>query len=354
MAVLIEALSVVVKRSAVEDRLEGGWSAFRAMIPNATGCWDDRLARVGFMTPTDVEAFVSMLEACGLVFRSGGEAVDLAVVDQVRGPTVPAPWLQVGRVPHAGKHIMVAWINGEEPSRIAVPAGWKMEGSLSASHGFVPTGTEDDRIKFLRREGGVDVYLDLRTGKEVYVGRSTIKGATPEALLTQLHALCHEVLALEAEAEPLKALGDESGAAPLFQRLEHHLEEAESIVGGPGRELAFAHFTHGLALRVLGRFKRAEKAFRRANDLQPDSINTLRELVLCLGKQGRVRDALEFAKRGTEVAPTDAGAWGNLAMCLIQSGERAEARKAIDFAIDLDPQDPKNRYLRDNFDSYFQ
>jgi Flp pilus assembly protein TadD len=50
----------------------------------------------------------------------------------------------------------------------------------------------------------------------------------------------------------------------------------------------------------------------------------------------------------------DAGAWGNLAMCLIQCGERAEARKAIDFAIDLDPQDPLNRCIRDNFESYFK
>jgi Flp pilus assembly protein TadD len=55
-----------------------------------------------------------------------------------------------------------------------------------------------------------------------------------------------------------------------------------------------------------------------------------------------------------EVAPLDAGAWGNLAMCLIQRGEREEARRAIDFAILCDADDAMNRYIDDNFEKYFQ
>ncbi len=117
--------------------------------------------------------------------------------------------------------------------------------------------------------------------------------------------------------------------------------------------MAFAHFARGLILRVQLRREEAEQSFRKANELDPDNIATLRSLVACLGEQGKDREALVFARQANEVDPVDAGAWGNLAMCLIQCRQREEARKAIDFAIGLDPQHPTNRYIRDNFEKYF-
>ena len=357
MAVIIEAISVVLRRSSIAERFKGGWPAFQRAIPNATGCQDDDLARVGFMTPVDVEAFVSMLEMGGLIFCQNGQAIDIAVVDQLRGPSVPAPWLEVGRIElfNPPMNVCACWLAGKKLDGIALPAGWKFEGSLSDRPGFAAEGTEGDRLKFLRHESGIDVFLDLISGKEVFVGRPAVKGDSEAALFTQLQKLCHEALNLEAKSEPLKALGDEEGAVPLFEELQHRLlPEAERIANGLGQNMAFAHFTQGLVLRILKRLTEAEASFRKANELQPGVINTLRELVRCLGEQGKHSEALPFAREATEVGTVDAGAWGNLAMCLIQCGERAEARKAIDFAIDLDPQDPLNRYIRDNFESYFK
>ena len=309
------------------------------------------------MTPADVEAFVSELEAGGLIFRREGKAGDFAVVDQLRGPTVPAPWLEVAKVELFEPKLKVCacWLAGQKLDGIAMPAGWKFEGSLSDRPGFAAEGTEGDRLKFLRHEGGNDVYLDLISGKEVFVGRPAVKGDSEAALFTQLEKIFHDALDLEAKSEPLKALGDAEGAAPLFEEFQDRLlPETERIASGPGRNMAFAHFTRGLVLRILKRLPEAEASFRKANELQPGVINTLREIVRCLGEQGKHSEALPFARKATEVGPVDAGAWGNLAMCLIQCGERAEARKAIDFAIDLDPQDPLNRYIRDNFESYFK
>ena len=174
-------------------------------------------------------------------------------------------------------------------------------------------------------------------------------------LFAQLQKLCTDALNLDAESEPLKALRDQESAAPIFTELQDRLlPEARRIAEGPGKDLAFAHFTHGLILRILQRHQEAETAFRHANQIQPGVINTLRELVRCLGEQGKHSEALPFARVAVSANPDDAGAWGNLAMCLIQSRERDEARKAIDHAIKLDPLNPLNRYIRDNFDGYFK
>jgi hypothetical protein len=55
---------------------------------------------------------------------------------------------------------------------IVTPPEWKFENSLSSRFGLVPDGQVEKSMKFLRHEGGMDVYLNLLTGKEVFVGRT--------------------------------------------------------------------------------------------------------------------------------------------------------------------------------------
>ncbi len=42
---------------------------------------------------------------------------------------------------------------------------------IGASHTFVPTAEVSDRMRFLRKEKSVEVYLDLQTEEEVSPGR---------------------------------------------------------------------------------------------------------------------------------------------------------------------------------------
>ena len=183
MAVLIEGISVVVRREAIEMRFKGGWRAFVDLVPNATLCADEHLARVGFMSPSDVERFIKSLECAGLSFQSKGKAVDLVVVDQVRGLTTDCQWLEFGHFAYgnSGGKVAVAWLFVGpriaagvhfigESLKLATPEGWTYEGSLSERFTFVEAGTESGRLKFLRSENGVDVFLDLTTGKEVFRG----------------------------------------------------------------------------------------------------------------------------------------------------------------------------------------
>jgi len=203
MAVLVEAISVIVRRPAIAERFNGGWPAFLQAIPNRTGCLDKHIVRVGFMSPDGVHAFVTMLEHEGLIFIRNHEAVDIAIVDQMCGPTVPAPWLTVGKIQLSDSKIKVdaCWLTGQAIDGISLPPNWKFDGSMSFTPGFFPTGSVGDRLKFLRHDNNVDVYLDLNTNKEVFVGRPVIQGDSEGALETQLQKICQEALILETNME---------------------------------------------------------------------------------------------------------------------------------------------------------
>jgi len=175
MAILIEGISVVIRAEALLKKYRGGWNAFLAIVPNNTLCSDNELTRVGFMTPQDVGAFVNKLEQAGLEFLRSGNAVDLVVVDQLRGSTTPCNWIEFGHINMGanGNKVAACRLTGSQLMQIVTPDGWKYEGSLSASHGFVANEDVNKNLEFLRSENGVDVYLDKNTGKEVYVGRTS-------------------------------------------------------------------------------------------------------------------------------------------------------------------------------------
>ena len=174
MAVLIEAISVVVKANALHERFPGGWDEFRKIVPNQTLCADNEVVRVGFMTPVDVEGFVKKLERSGLSFMVDGCAQDMAVVDQARGITTHCDWLEFGRLDlnGDGQKVAACRLVGSNLDQVVTPIGWRFEGSLSQSYGFVPTEHENKSLTFLRHENGQDVYFNELTGKEVFVGRT--------------------------------------------------------------------------------------------------------------------------------------------------------------------------------------
>jgi hypothetical protein len=175
MSVLIEAISVIVQKRAIEERFPGGWAAFEDAVPNGTLCADDDLARVGFMSPPDAKAFVAELETQGLRFLVDGVAGDIAVVDQQQGLLNPCAWLEFGRVSLDGNTSVAACWSPEGAGAagpLATPEGWEFEGSLSQHFQFVPTEQVDQRLHLLHRDADHEIYLDLRTGKEISIART--------------------------------------------------------------------------------------------------------------------------------------------------------------------------------------
>jgi hypothetical protein len=176
MAVLAEAISVMVRVEAIRVKVNGGWAGFVAQVANDTLCTDNELARVGFMHPNDAIAFVKNLVAGGLTFLDSAQcAVDIAVVDQQTGPTTCCLWIDFLRVGIPGGTVSAARLKGSSDGRLFCPPGWNFQNSLSRNFQFHPGTQADTHLRFLRHEGRVDVFLDQRTGKEMYVGRPAVR-----------------------------------------------------------------------------------------------------------------------------------------------------------------------------------
>jgi len=173
MAVLVEAISAIVRVQAIDERYGGGWASFVARAPNKTLCSDNEIARIGFMNPDDCKAFVDHLDNIGIVFLRDGQAQDVVVADQLRGFTAPCEWADFGRIElNHGQMVSAAQLQGTGSPQVFCPEGWTYEGSLSQQFGFVPSGGEQKSLRFIRHEHDLDVYLNTLTGKEVYVGRT--------------------------------------------------------------------------------------------------------------------------------------------------------------------------------------
>lgn len=175
MAVLIEAISVVIRTDVLTEKIPGGLDGFKRLVRNNTLCADNEIVRVGFMVPRDAEAFVNSLETMGLKFLRNGEAIDIAVVDQVRGPTLKCEWLEFCRtkIGDTEAEVSTCRLVGSKSKEVVTPPGWIFERSLSSTFGLVPTEHVQKKLKFLRHENGLDIYINSITGKEVYIGRTS-------------------------------------------------------------------------------------------------------------------------------------------------------------------------------------
>jgi len=169
MSVLVEGISVIVRNETLDEKYPGGVAAYCLHIPNRTFCTDGVLTRVGFMVPIDVGFWVRTLQARGLLWADAEKRFrDIAVVDQLAGPTSTCDWLVYERQFDGPAY---AWQTGTEPGELAVPHDWRYEESLSKD--FVYThkkGADRWRAAEGHRDGN-DLFIHPRTGRKVACAR---------------------------------------------------------------------------------------------------------------------------------------------------------------------------------------
>ncbi len=174
MAILIEGISVIARCEAIAQKHAGGMNAFRGELPNPSICSDGQLARVGFMSPDAARAYVEQLENRGLEYAPAAAAIDIVVVDQRTGLRAPCDWVAFGTAHWENNPEQLIAVCRAKPDGIPgiyVPAGWKYESSLSATHRFIEADKLPEALKLIRREASVDVYFDEVEGREYYVSR---------------------------------------------------------------------------------------------------------------------------------------------------------------------------------------
>jgi hypothetical protein len=184
MAVLVEAISVLVRLETIAEKYPGGVDQYAQDCPNGTFCMDEDITRVGFMDPDDVVAFIANLEHLGFQCITDDKCDEVAVADQVNGIVIPCDWLEhLYLVLFEGDvRVFICKIADKPLGEIVFPAGWNYEASLSKRFITVKSEDVDKRMKFLRHEDGVDFYLDTLTGQEVFIEQTIRRTANGSML----------------------------------------------------------------------------------------------------------------------------------------------------------------------------
>jgi hypothetical protein len=316
MAVLVEAITVVIRRDAIERNVPGGLRGFPALLPNNTACMDGQLLRVGFMVSADADAFLARLAEVGLTAR--GDSQNVAVVNQQLGPTPDVPWLEC--VPYsrgsAGVTVLGCRLKGSVESGLVVPDGWTYEHSLSRSSVFVPQSEIGSTLTFVSSRGdGVDVYREA-SGREVFVGRTeNIDGRSFEGWLNEGR--------LRSQAEKLPeavvAYTNASRLQPNDPR---------------------SWFGLGRSLRGSGRARDAVAPLRTAASLAPHVGAVWHELGVALLQSEAAVDGIDALRNAVRLSPDETLAWADLATALWQSRHYDEAMSAFHEAFGRGADDP--------------
>lgn len=318
MAIALEAFSVVVRQEGIE-RL-GGIAELEKLVPNSTFCHDDDLARCAFMDRGDAVEFIDALYLRGLETGDAAEpdVVLVTAFDKTMKPH--CDWLQV----QAYKKGTIGWLSGTNPEFIAAPRGWNPE--LDSDLERMSTEEAARRLKFLRREENVEVFLDRDSGRELYVGRTGLP-------LDQMYEEAKDFLMenMREPGGPVAALENEADFRRIIQMLQ--------ILSERRADSWTVHWLLGKAWHAMGDSPRAYSSLRRAFELEETNQAVTRELAgVCL-EIGKTADAVAIAERAVAQEPENAELLTNLALSYLLDRRHDEATKAIDAAIQHAPDD---------------
>jgi hypothetical protein len=140
LAIPIEFVNVIVRKSAAEKKYSGGLDGL-ARSDLANYLEDEHLVRVGFMSTREAFCFAEQLEAAGLRFSEDGES-DIAVITW--GDPETPPWLSVGECEGRG----ACWLRDCAPGKLVDVDPYMM---LRWAAPILPS--VEDVVRTLRRRG---------------------------------------------------------------------------------------------------------------------------------------------------------------------------------------------------------
>jgi hypothetical protein len=338
MSVLIEGVSVVILNSTIDKKYKGGLSKYKQDIPNGTLCTDGHIVRVGFMAPPDVGHFVMNLEKHGFIFKQNEKCVDIVVIDQIEGFTVPCDWLVFQRTPDG---VAFCSLKGIEIGKIAVPNGWKLENSLSKKFTKVDNNNVIGRLQYLRTDGKVDVFLDKQTNKEVYMGRSSRENqgmiCVADFLKKGVELVNPYIFGTNGKILNINSL---EGRKDTDQGIEY-LE----LVTHLDTQNWTAYWFLGKTYQTLSNNEKAFGYFKSAYKINPNHADICRELMMECLQLGKTDEGLSVAQSAVKLAPNDPGLLANLGLALFLNANLAEAKNVAKQSLALSPSDQITKNL---------
>lgn len=140
---------------------------------------------------------------------------------------------------------------------------------------------------------------------------------------------------------------DEQLAQPLANRM---LGLLDSIKPSPDHRSYVMHLK-GEACRFAHRFDEAILHFRRALELEPDSIHGLLAIAWCFKRIGNIDDAIESMQIAIEFEPNQAICHYNLACYFALAGKTPNAIEYLTHAFELRPSFRQQVEAESDFDS---
>jgi len=156
----------------------------------------------------------------------------------------------------------------------------------------------------------------------------------PDPFLIEINRLRTGLTAMADNAENWLAQGDVSNAVALMQ---------QAVAQYPDRGSAW--LVYGKALRLAGDSVPAERALRRAAELDTNSVAARTELGSALFAQARYSDAEASYREALRINPRLAEAWFNLGLCLMNQRDLEHAIEAFQSATRFKP-DLTYAYIR--------
>lgn len=156
MAILIEGFSLVLAKDAANRE---DIDHVLAMLPQRFVCTDGQLARIAFMRYEDATRWQQKLQD-----EIQSDNLRSTIVSELLNPVCSANWLHCGILDR--QHI-VAWLPGEKPEHMAVPAGWDKNREVFKSSKDFPASQE---LTDIEKSGGV--YRDPQTGIDYYAPKT--------------------------------------------------------------------------------------------------------------------------------------------------------------------------------------
>ncbi len=92
MAIELEFINLVIRKSTLEEKYQGGLAQFKLDLPNRSMREDEQLIRFGCMNWRDLEHFTDVIVSKGLEYKDQ-ETTDFVVISALDGALWKVDWL---------------------------------------------------------------------------------------------------------------------------------------------------------------------------------------------------------------------------------------------------------------------